>query len=446
MSESLLTSVKTKQAEHETRRCLDARVVFLVNFLAPNHIAVCQALAERLRSFSVLCSVAMEGNRDWHPDWQDLDVRVQKTWTLTRKVDHPGGYQDVNYIHIPRDTFSQLRSLRPDAIVSLELGARTVLAGTYRKFAKRCAMVTSVYASERSEAGRGPVRRALRRRLLCDADWITYNGPSCQKYLLGLNANPQRMSPWDYAADPSKPYSGPIDAATSELNHDRTRSNEKSSVRVLTVGQLSQRKGVLPAAAQLGQWACRNPSISVDWHLLGSGPQEGELRSVEHADNVTIHLHGHCDPDQIRDAYRQNDVLLFPTLTDEWGLVVDESLHSGLPVIGSVHSQAATTLIEPGVNGFLFNPDQEDHTCPDSLSAALDQWFWGTASLEGALDRRPRAVEGHLRMRQAARESACHRTPQRSADQLVEAIENAMRVRFGRQSTPAAKHRPGIDE
>ncbi|MEM1227652.1 MAG: glycosyltransferase family 4 protein [Planctomycetota bacterium] len=400
----------------------ETSVVFLVNFLAPNHVAVCHELAQRVKSLTILSSVAMEGNRDWQPEWDGLDVRVQKTWTMTRRVGHPGGYEDVNYIHVPRDTLAQLRHLRPDAIVSLELGARTTLAGIHQKRFPSCAMVTSVYASQRSEAGRGWIRRATRRRLLKKADWVTFNGPSCREYLLGLGARPSRMSPWDYAADPTKPYRGPL----------RQDSETSDEVNILTVGQLSERKGILPAAEQLGRWALQNPSLRVQWHLLGSGPLETALREFPRTDHLNIHLHGHCDPQQIRQAYRDSDVLLFPTLTDEWGLVVDESLHSGLPVIGSVHSQAATTLIQSGQNGFLYDPEQTSDGQHDSLSASLDAWYWSDSESMGAKKpRHARSAESRLAMRESARSSAADRTPERSAIQLVNAISSAMQVRGG---------------
>ena len=384
---------------------LDAHVVFLVNFLAPNHIAVCEELRRRCRRLTVLCSVAMEGNRDWTPDWKGLDVRVQKTWTLTRNVEHPGGYHDVNYVHIPTDTFSQLRGLRPDAVVSLELGARTAMAATYQRMTRRCAMVISVNASERSEAGRGVLRRVTRKRLLRTADWVTYNGPSCQRYLRSLGADPERMSPWDYAADPDKPFRGEIES--------RNTQRCENSLRVLTVGQLSQRKGVSGAIEHLSRWASDHSNIMLHWHLLGNGPMEASLRSFNHPENLRLHFHGHCDSDQIQNHYRDCDVLLFPTLTDEWGLVVDESLHSGLPVIGSIHSQAVTTLITESKNGFRYDPGDAD-----SLSVAFESF--------ARLD-----ADQRLQMRHDARAGVTSRTPATSAAQLIHAIERSTSHRLG---------------
>ena len=100
---------------------MNSHICFLVNFVSPNLVAVLGEMANRVDRLTILSSVEMELNRDWQTNWGDLDVIVQKSWTLTRHPKHPGGYREPNYIHIPVDTMSQLRRLRPDVIVSHEL-------------------------------------------------------------------------------------------------------------------------------------------------------------------------------------------------------------------------------------------------------------------------------------------------------------------------------------
>ncbi|QDT02542.1 Alpha-D-kanosaminyltransferase [Rubripirellula lacrimiformis] len=392
----------------------DLHVVFLVNFVAPNLIAVCQEMSQRVGRFTILSSVAMESNRDWQTDWSDLDVRVQKTWTITRHPTHPSGYREVNYIHVPLDTIGQLRRLNPDAIVSLELGARTAWSSLYSRWHRNCAHVTAVYASERSESGRGRLRHWLRRRLLRRTDWVTYNGPSCRRLVRSLGADPARLSPWDYAADPHKPFRG-----------DRTPHVDRTSIRMLSVGQLSERKGVMQAMDQLSDWAAANPDISVTWNLVGDGPLKSDIESRPTAANLTLVMHGHCAPEQIAEHYRSNDVMLFPTLADEWGLVVDESLMSGLPVIGSCHSQAVNTLLRDGEQGFQYDPES-----PGSLAMALDRML---AMPDAAYQQMPIA----------ARATGSARTPMASADQLVDAVCHAIAAQRGHPiDLQSASHHP----
>ena len=46
-------------------------------------------------------------------------------------------------------------------------------------------------------------------------------------------------------------------------------------------------------------------------------------------------------------VYRSADLVVFPTLADVWGLVINEALWSGIPVLGSVYAGASRELLAP---------------------------------------------------------------------------------------------------
>lgn len=393
-----------------TRVLPDVHLVFLVNFVAPNLLHVFRELGRRCGKFTVICSVPIEGNRQWQPETEGLDVRNQRTWTITRTAHHPSGYRELNYIHVPLDTWGQLRKLKPDAVVSLELGARTMFSAAYRTFKRDVTHVAAVLASERSEAGRGGLRLAMRRSLIKRVDGLTFNGPSCKRYLMGLGADEQKLSPWDYAADPRKAYSGPL----------KVETGQPSPLRLLTVGQLSERKGVLQSLTKLTEYATANPNQQLHWSLVGDGPLGKTIREATLPANLTVSLEGHCDPQQIQQHYQNHHVMLFPTLGDEWGLVVNESLASGLPVIGSCHSQAVETIVAPERNGFVFDPEQKA-----SLASAIDRFLNLSPSQRTT-------------MKALARQSVQDRTPAQSADQMIEAVYSAM---LRRGFTPRTERR-----
>jgi glycosyltransferase involved in cell wall biosynthesis len=384
---------------HRTNKAKQAHVVFLVNFLSPNLLPVFREVAKHIGRLDILVSVTVEANRNWKPDFGELNVIVQKTWTSRRLVNHPGGYQEELFVHFPIDTLAQLRRLKPDCVVSLEMGTRSLLSSIYRRFWNRTTRhVLAVYGSERSEAGRGRVRQWLRKRLLESADVITFNGPSCQRYLKSMGARIDRMTPWNYAADPSKFYRDGL-----------VTSKETQRLRLLTVSQLIPRKGIMQAAESLNAWAMSHNDRLIEWAIAGTGPQFEDLNAMPRASNLRIDLMGHRDAKQLQELYRDFPCHLFPTLGDEWGLVVDEALASGQLVLASIHSQAAETLIEHGKNGWLFNPEQEG-----SLHTALN----ALANVDASQT---------LRMRQYARESVEKRTPLESAQQFVAAVELALR-------------------
>ncbi|MEM6366534.1 MAG: glycosyltransferase family 4 protein, partial [Planctomycetota bacterium] len=194
---------------------------------------------------------------------------------------------------------------------------------------------------------------------------------------------------------------------------------------LLTIGELSERKGLATALDQLTQWAQQHPDRTIVWNLVGSGPLETMIRACEHPPNLQIVLHGFCDADQLRDHYANNHLMLFPTLCDEWGLVVDESLHSGLPVVGSVHAQSCATLIKNGINGFRYDPEADTSSIA-SLGNCLKQFI----ELES---------NQRMAMRQQSRVSVAERTPETSAKQLTDAIGLAIARRRDRCGNPKSQ-------
>ena len=339
---------------------IDARVVFLTHYIPLYQVRVLQSIAARVRDFQILLSTPIEPNRDFQPDWSGLNVTVQNSWTLRRRWRHPdGGFDDQLYVHVPYDTSARLRSMKPDVVMSLELGARSAGAAMYCRRHDETKLVLCTYMSERTERGRGFLRRKLRQRLLKSADAVTYNGPSCKNYLTEFGVPDDQMFHLPYAADDRTIYQGPV---------QRDESSCRS--RLLVVGQLSQRKGVDRLVAQLAAYCQANSGRSVEVVFAGDGPLRGELESMPVPSNLKVNLLGNVPAEELAVWMLRCGVLLAPTLADEWMLVVNEALHAGVPVIGSVHAQAVTTLVQDDVNGWSYDPMESG-----SIDQALDRYF-----------------------------------------------------------------------
>lgn len=377
---------------------LPARVVFLTHYIPLYQVRVLQAIARSVRDFHVLLSTPIEPNRDFVPDWSGLNVTVQDTWTMRRTWKHrSGGFDDSLYVHVPYDTTRQLQRLRPDVVMSLELGARSAGAAMYCRRHPETKLTLCTYMSERTEQGRGWVRRRLRKRLVRAADAITYNGPSCRRYLASLGVPDEKLHHLPYAADDRTTYQGDVSRDDDETRH-----------RLLCVGQLNQRKGVMPLLEQATRYCRSRPNRRIQLVFAGDGPLRSEIESYPTPSNLGVKVLGNISPNDLAVWMLRAGALIAPTLADEWMLVVNEALQAGLPVIGSVHAQAVTTLIRGGINGWTYDPDQHD-----SLEPALDQYF-STPS------------ERVAQMRCLARESISERTPEWAASGAVGALRTVL--------------------
>src|SRR5581483_5268298 len=137
------------------------RVAYLTNILAPYWKPTFAWLERRYR-LRIFLSAPMESNRPWRVDWGSLDVVLQKTITLRRRWKHPSGFAEPVFVHLPLDTISQLRSFRPQIVLSNEMGFRTLLACIYRKLARRSRLLVVAEIAESTERGRGRTRAFVR--------------------------------------------------------------------------------------------------------------------------------------------------------------------------------------------------------------------------------------------------------------------------------------------
>jgi glycosyltransferase involved in cell wall biosynthesis len=350
---------------------------------------VLQHVASQVPQSRVFLSIPLEPNRNYALDWGGLDVEVQNSLMLRRRWKHRIGFKDELYVHVPHDTFGRLRRFRPDIVFSYELGFRSFASGLYRRMYPRSRLAYCVCVSEHTEHGRGTARWLLRKALVRMADAITYNGPSCERYLKRLGVPDEKLFPFAYAAD-DRTDPRPAIARWAEPNR-----------RLLVVGQLSERKGILPLLDALSAYCDRHIDQAWDLTFIGTGPLESAVLARRYPANLKVNLRGHVSPLELASQWSDYGALVFPTLADEWGLVVNEAMRAGLPVIGSRYAQASTTLIEEGQNGWLYSPDQ-----PGELHAKLAQLHRLTSTELAAMREHARSSVAHITSLAAA-EQAC---------------------------------------
>jgi len=92
--------------------------------------------------------------------------------------------------------------------------------------------------------------------------------------------------------------------------------------------------------------------------LLGDGPLKAELCRLiaELGLQQSILLPGFKQYDELPAFYALAKVFIHASTVEQWGLVVNEAMASGLPVLVSNRCGCARDLVQDGVNGFTFDP------------------------------------------------------------------------------------------
>lgn len=97
--------------------------------------------------------------------------------------------------------------------------------------------------------------------------------------------------------------------------------------------------------------------------ILGGKPTEEYLKLVD--DNKNIHFIDFVPPEDVDNYYKMSDLFVLSSQTDVWGLVLNEAMASGIPVISSDNCIAGISMIDG--NGIVYKTGDVD-----ALSKAID--------------------------------------------------------------------------
>ncbi len=122
----------------------------------------------------------------------------------------------------------------------------------------------------------------------------------------------------------------------------------------LYVGRVIPHKNVKMAIESF--IAAFGESDSALFRIVGEGSSLQELKR-EYESRRNIRFEGAKHADELIDAYHTSHALVLPSLYEPWGLVVNEALSAGLPVLASKRVGAIYDLVEQKETGFTFDPE-----------------------------------------------------------------------------------------
>jgi len=257
----------------------------------------------------------------------------------------------------------RLASFRPDVIVSGEFGWRTLNAATYAVLA-RIPLLVWWEGTRFTERRSGPLRYLVRRALLRASTGLLGFGRVSVAYLGDIAGE---KTPIYFV--PQSVANAQIASATDHWRLQRDQVREELGVRgvaLLCLSRLLPHKGIpqyLDALARLGQVV---PDGAFTAIFAGDGPEAALVARTAEKLGGAIRTIGMVSPSELPRLFAASDVLVFPTLRDCWGMVVNEALAAGIPVLGSRYAGAAEELLSHDAVGAVIDPLD-----PSSLDAAL---------------------------------------------------------------------------
>lgn len=315
------------------------------------------------------------------------DARVQlRVFALSRQLAHRPGWESRSDAGYPVEFVLSVRIARPlllpwrrrapltMRIVPLDLVWRVcryrphaIVVTNATQLVQACIVralcgarvVLSAEDTSVSMSRLGKTRRLLKVGSLRRADAYCAHSDAARDLLLGLGVPAERVVPTPWAVDNEKFAAW---AAASDVTGTRRRFQLDDRIVFVTVASLIPRKGI---DHLLSSWGMVPKSLRDRASLLivGEGPERERLVRMAEASAVdNVRFLGHLPAREVADCLAAADVFVLPTLEDVWGLVVNEAMATGLPVLCSKYA-GSSELVHDSEDGFVFDPFDHATLC-----------------------------------------------------------------------------------
>lgn len=248
----------------------------------------------------------------------------------------------------------QIRETQPDVIVADGFFQWAAFALAYR-LRYGTPLVVCYERTALTERGAQWYRRVYRKLALSLIDAMSCNGVLCRDYAQALGMSGERITLGHMVAD-TEGLASAAAAVTPQHRAAMRAAWGDPGVVFIAVGKLNARKGVRELLDGWELFAKTSPG-DCRLVLIGDGPEDANLRAHVHNRGLPgIIFHGRASYDDIGRYYAAGDVMVMPTLEDNWSLVVPEAMACGLPVLCSRYNGCYPELVHDSINGWVFDP------------------------------------------------------------------------------------------
>jgi glycosyltransferase involved in cell wall biosynthesis len=340
------------------------RIAVIANMLDPNRVALFERVAQEDGiELLVVYETGMESNRSWEvpADLPYRHIRLRSASLDLRRLGTDA------YLHLALRPLEPLTSFRPDVVVGAGGGIWSSPANIAAFAARRRKGWAFIPWWGSFPKDRPSIARRLSepwvRHFVSHSDLCLAYGTRAARELQRLGVAPTAIRCVPNAVPRGEPGT--------------TRRRPNRPVRFLFVGQLIPRKGIaelLDAFAQLPEG---------ELYIAGDGVLQPLVNRAVQGGRVTYT--GQIDRPALQRLYADSDVLVLPSRYEVWGLVINEALEHGLPVIATQAVGAGDDLVIDDLNGYMTQTgDVEELREAMARIADWDEMRWRSAATTSA--------------------------------------------------------------
>lgn len=180
------------------------------------------------------------------------------------------------------------------------------------------------------------------------ACWLS-TGKETSQYLLHYGAKKEKIYVYPFTSLYKKDIlNKPLNEVEKELLKNKLSISDKKIV--IFVGQMIYRKGIdvlLKAVYKLPK--------NISFYIVGGKPTEEYQKYIDEYHLNNVFFFEFMDKKHLFQFYQISDIFVLPTREDIWGLVVNEAMANGLPVITTNKCVAGKELVKR--NGYIIPAD-----------------------------------------------------------------------------------------
>jgi glycosyltransferase involved in cell wall biosynthesis len=343
-----------------------------INFMN-YHLARLRAIQDRLNGNCI--GIELVGGYG-DAEYDGLPFRAEERAGLNIVTLFPDkNFNEVSLLQLSQKLLQTLQELAPEHIALCGYHRIENLAAlTWAKLTRRSAILMT--ESKQDDKPRRMIQEGFKSLLVRQFDSCLVGGISHYQYMIALGASPARIFQ-GYDAVDNTLFAEAADAA--RLNAKQFRADLALPERYFMAACRFVPKKNLPMLLEAYR-LYREIHPDHGWSLVicGGGPLEAELRQLVTAKTIPdVYFPGFHKGRELGKYYGLASCFIHPSVQEQWGLVVNEAMAAGLPVLVSHTCGCAQNLVQQGVNGFTFDP-----TDPPALAQLMSQMTQSESQLE----------------------------------------------------------------
>lgn len=328
------------------------RIVIVTNMPAPYRIETWNITGNRLgNNFLVIFCSKREPNRNW-------DTAALNFNHIFLRENFKTSPNQQNFIHNNPDVWKELKRFKPDVVITGGFNPTMLYAFFYTVLYRKKHIPMSD-AWEKSEQHLS-LAHVLIRKIVYK---LSHAFISCsikgKAYFESFGITSRKIFISHLSIEQEK--------------FRNTRGFQERDYDIMFSGQLIERKNPFFFLEVAQLLKARIPHLKI--LILGDGPLLPSIRSKAQEGKLDIHAPGNIAQEELGKYYSNSRIFLFPTQFDAWGVVANESLASGTPVITTENAGCAGELVLPDMNGYVLplNAETWAYTC---LNLLQDEACW----------------------------------------------------------------------